>query len=63
MTNRLAEVRERLKKLRHVERILSRSLKECCSGKDIDLCGEITRLKTVATSSRAPAKGKFSIHP
>src|SRR5580765_494807 len=48
MTNRLAEVRERLKKLRHVERILSRSLKQCCSGKDIDLCGEITRLRVTA---------------
>src|SRR5437764_6190936 len=62
MTNRLAEVRERLKKLRHVERILSRSLKECCSGKSIDLCGEINRLKTVAITSGAPAKRKFSIH-
>ena len=45
MTNRLAEVRERLKKLRHVERVLSRSLKECCTGKSIDLCGEIDRLR------------------
>src|SRR5258706_10279297 len=53
MTHRLSEVRERLKKLRHVERILSRSLKECCSGKSIDLCGEITRLKITAGSSRA----------
>src|SRR5256885_12463572 len=48
MTNRLTEVRERLKKLRHVERILSRSLKQCCSGKDIDLCGEIDRLTTIS---------------
>jgi DNA-binding transcriptional MerR regulator len=53
MTNRLAEVRERLKKLRHVERVLSRSLKECCSGKSIDLCGEITRLKVAAGASCA----------
>ena len=45
MNNRLAEVRERLKKLRHVERVLSRSLKECCTGKSIDLCGEIDRLR------------------
>jgi MerR family mercuric resistance operon transcriptional regulator len=56
MTNRLAEVRERLKKLRHVERILSRSLKQCCSGKDIDLCGEITRLRVTAGQSRAGSK-------
>jgi len=53
MTNRLTEVRERLKKLRRVERVLSRSLKECCSGKSIDLCGEINRLKGVAATSRA----------
>ena len=53
MTNRLTEVRERLKKLRRVERVLSRSLKECCSGKSIDLCGEINRLKSVAATSRA----------
>ena len=45
MTNRLNEVRERLKKLRHVERVLSRSLKECCTGKSIDLCSEIDRLR------------------
>jgi len=60
MTNRLAEVRERLKKLRHVERILSRSLKQCCSGKDIDLCGEITRLRVTARPSR-PASKKLPI--
>ena len=53
MSNRLAEVRERLKKLRHVERVLSRTLKECCTGKSIDLCREITRLKRASAGSRA----------
>ena len=47
MSNRLAEVRQRLKKLRHVERVLSRSLEECCSGKWINLCGQIDRLKKI----------------
>jgi DNA-binding transcriptional MerR regulator len=60
MTNRLAEVRERLKKLRHVERVLSKALNECCSGKTIDLCGEINRLKGVAQSCPAPGK-KFAL--
>jgi MerR family mercuric resistance operon transcriptional regulator len=45
MTNRLAEVRERLKKLRHVERVLAKALHDCCNGEIIDLCSEITRLK------------------
>src|SRR5436853_7422591 len=40
MNNRLGEVRERLKKLRHVERVLSKALNECCCGKTIDMCGE-----------------------
>ena len=47
MSNRLAEVRRRLRKLRHVERVLSRSLEECCSGKWINLCGQIDRLKKI----------------
>ena len=44
-TRRLADVRERIRKLRHVERILARSLKTCCTGEIPDLCDEITRLK------------------
>jgi MerR family mercuric resistance operon transcriptional regulator len=47
MNHRLWEVRTRLKKLRQVERILSRSLRECCAGKSINLCGEINRLKKI----------------
>src|SRR5206468_11041667 len=61
MTNRLADIRERLKKLRHVERILSRSLNECCSGKSVNLCGEINRLKASTGPSKGSSK-KFSIH-
>jgi len=42
---RLAEVRERLKELRHVEKVLARSLTGCCTGQTPDLCDEIVRLK------------------
>jgi DNA-binding transcriptional MerR regulator len=42
---RLAEVRQRIKELRHVEKVLARSLDGCCSGQNPDLCEEITRLK------------------
>ena len=48
MSNRLAEVRRRLRKLRHVERVLSGSLNQCCAGKWINLCGEINRLKKIS---------------
>jgi DNA-binding transcriptional MerR regulator len=66
MTNRLSDVRQRLRKLRHVERVLSRSLKECCSGKSIDLCAEITRLKDPTASCTPvtplnPPRKKISI--
>ncbi len=42
---RLAEVRQRLKELRHVEKVLAKSLSGCCTGQKPDLCEEITRLK------------------
>jgi MerR family mercuric resistance operon transcriptional regulator len=43
--NRLDEVRHRLKELRHVERILARSLENCCKGTSPDLCDRIIGLK------------------
>ena len=43
--NRLAEVRARIRELRHVEKVLARSLETCCSGKQPDLCDQISRLK------------------
>jgi DNA-binding transcriptional MerR regulator len=43
--NRLAEVRKRLKELRHVERVLSQSLANCCQGESPDLCDRIIGLK------------------
>ena len=42
---RLAEVRQRIKELRHVENVLAKSLVGCCSGRNPDLCASITRLK------------------
>ena len=50
MNNRLAEVRTRLKQLRQVEKVLAKSLTDCCSGKSIDLCAQISQLKTPAES-------------
>ena len=43
--HRLADVRERIKELRHVEKVLSKSIDACCTGDRPDLCEEITRLK------------------
>jgi MerR family mercuric resistance operon transcriptional regulator len=42
---RLAEVRARIRELRHVEKVLARSLETCCTGQLPDLCEDITRLK------------------
>ena len=42
---RLAEVRQRLKELRHVEKVLARALDECCTGQAPDICTELTRLQ------------------
>jgi len=50
MNNRLGEVRTRLKQLRQVEKVLARSLNDCCSGKSIDLCAQISKLKIPADS-------------
>ena len=42
---RLGEVRRRIRELRHVERVLSQSLKNCCRGDSPDLCDRIIGLK------------------
>jgi len=42
---RLAEVRQRIRQLRHVEKVMAKSLDDCCTGHAPDLCEEITRLK------------------
>ena len=42
---RLADVRRRIRELRGVEKVLAKSLADCCTGHAPDLCEEITRLK------------------
>jgi MerR family mercuric resistance operon transcriptional regulator len=51
---RLAEIRKRLKELRHVERVLSESLANCCKGTQPDLCDRIAGLKGVVKECCAP---------
>jgi MerR family mercuric resistance operon transcriptional regulator len=53
---RLAEVRERLKELRAVEKVLAKSLDNCCKGQGPDLCEEITRLKGPKATPCKPAE-------
>jgi DNA-binding transcriptional MerR regulator len=45
---RLTEVRERIKELRQVEKVLAKSLASCCTGNDTDLCKEVVRLNEPA---------------
>lgn len=45
MRKRLAELQERIRELRHVEKALARSLEACCKGKGPDICDDICRLK------------------
>jgi MerR family mercuric resistance operon transcriptional regulator len=49
---RLTEVRRRIKELRHVEKVLAKSLVSCCTGNDPDLCQEVVRLSGTAGRSR-----------
>jgi hypothetical protein len=55
--NRLAEVRQRIRELRHVERVLVKSLDACCKGESLDLCNEIGRLAGKSEVCRPP-RGK-----
>lgn len=52
---RLAEVRQRIRELRHVEAVLAKSLKSCCNGEELDLCRELTRLQGRQPACPAPA--------
>jgi DNA-binding transcriptional MerR regulator len=46
--NRLAEIRERIKELRGLEKVLTKSLQTCCTGNSPDMCDEIAKLKSPA---------------
>jgi MerR family mercuric resistance operon transcriptional regulator len=54
---RLGEVRQRVKELRQVERLLSRSIDQCCQS-DGDLCVEVNRLRGAADPACRPAPKK-----
>ena len=55
LTNdRLAEVRKRIRELRHVERILSKSLANCCRGNGPDLCDQVVGLKARVAGKCTP---------
>jgi MerR family mercuric resistance operon transcriptional regulator len=53
---RLADVRRRIKELRLVEKVMARSLDDCCSGQAPDLCEEITRLRGHSAQACRPAE-------
>jgi DNA-binding transcriptional MerR regulator len=59
---RLEQVRRRLRELRHVEKVLRRSLEACCSGEQTDLCTEIGRLGGRPDACTAPG-GKSAATP
>jgi DNA-binding transcriptional MerR regulator len=58
---RLDDVRQRLKELRHVEKVLARSLDGCCTGKSLDLCDELTRLRHPAPTPPPGATRRLKI--
>ena len=58
MRKRLGEIRERIKELQHVERVLTKSLNECCKGDGPDICDDICRLKETDPGRRTPVKKK-----
>jgi DNA-binding transcriptional MerR regulator len=53
--HRLAEVRERMKELRRVERALAASLESCCKGGK-DWCNEIERLRGTPGKACKPSR-------
>ena len=53
--NRLADVKERLKELKRLDRTLSLALKSCCKGGP-DWCNEIARIKTGKSALCAPPR-------
>jgi MerR family mercuric resistance operon transcriptional regulator len=57
---RLDEVRERIKELRHVEKVLAASLADCCTGKSPDLCNEISRLQSSVVPCKTPPRRKLA---
>jgi MerR family mercuric resistance operon transcriptional regulator len=61
MRKRLQEIKGRIKELRHVEKVLAKSLSECCKGNEPDICDDICRLKG-ADPIKYKALSKKSAH-
>jgi MerR family mercuric resistance operon transcriptional regulator len=61
ITNRLVDVRERMKELRRVEKALSSALTSCCNGGK-DWCGEIERLKGKTSPPQKSARRSLTLH-
>ncbi len=57
MQKRLGEIRLRIKELRHVEKVLAKSLANCCKGDGPDICDDICRLNDADPGKcKPPAK-------
>jgi MerR family mercuric resistance operon transcriptional regulator len=55
MRRRLDEIRVRIGELRHVERVLAKSLKGCCKGDGPDICDDVCRMSGRGRKSCATA--------
>jgi DNA-binding transcriptional MerR regulator len=56
---RLGEIRTRIKQLREVEKVLAKSMSDCCTGQEPALCEEITRLQSPdGAAKRCKTAGK-----
>jgi DNA-binding transcriptional MerR regulator len=58
MRTRLEEIRARIRELRHVERVLTKSLTDCCKGPGPDICDDICRLKGADSRNCKPISKK-----
>jgi MerR family mercuric resistance operon transcriptional regulator len=56
MRRRLIEIRERIKNLRNVERVLAKSLQGCCMGEGEDICQDVCRLSGLDLETCNPRK-------
>ncbi|HZK79736.1 MAG TPA: MerR family transcriptional regulator [Humisphaera sp.] len=59
MRKRLEEIRQRVKELRHVEKVLAKSLNGCCKGNGPDICDDICRINGCDPADCKPAKKKI----
>jgi MerR family mercuric resistance operon transcriptional regulator len=56
MRRRHGEIKERIKDLRQVEKVLAKALQECCKGEDRDICREVCRLAGAEPVGRKPSE-------